>query len=173
MISKTWRKERFRESLKSILEKEGRVLFRRNLGSAQTMDRFALSMCACAGVSRCKKPVYHLMVAWSPKDKVSSDQMEEVGKRLLDCLGLSEHQAVAVQHTDTDHPHIHIIVNRVHPYHGKMNSKGKPIRAWTGWKDAWTIQSELREMEREYGWVEVPGRLVIRDGRRVFREGSR
>ena len=164
MIGRTWRHERFRKHLKFILGKDVyRLLFACNVGSAKTVERFTLSMDACAGVSRCKKPVYHLMVAWSPKDKVFPDQMKDVGERLLDRLGLSEHQAVAVQHTDTDHPHLHIIANRVHPHHGEMDAEGKPIQVWHGWRDWTIIGSELRNMEREYGWIEVP--VPVRWGR--------
>lgn len=32
----------------------------------------------------------------------------------------TEHQALMVCHMDTDNPHVHVVVNRVHPGHGRM-----------------------------------------------------
>ena len=171
MIGRTIRAKRFRGRLKYVLDKKGAVnLFARNIGSGQTIDRFTLEMESCAEESRCKEPVYHLILSWSPKDEVTADQMRDVGVRVIRKLGLEEHQAVAVQHTDEEHPHLHIIVNRVHPRHGKMDAKGKPIHVWLGWKDGERIQSELRDIEQEYGWIEVPGRLALREGRWDFRK---
>ena len=173
MTGKALSPKDFARTLSYVMKKDGaNFLFANNLGGTHTVERFTLSMDACAGVSRCKKPVYHLMVAWSPKDKVSPDQMKDVGERLLDRLGLSEHQAVAVQHRDTEHPHIHIIINRVHPYHGKMNSKGKPIQVWDKYMSWETIESALRDMEQEYGWIENPGRLALREGQVIPEERS-
>lgn len=139
----------------------GRLLFARNMVGARC---------------RCEKPVDHLMVAWSPKDKVSSDQMQEVGERLLDRVGLSRKQAIAVQHADTDRTHIHIVVDHVHPYHGGLDSTKREFRPeWEpvgdpGWENFWSIRLALRDMKWEYGWRDVPDRLVMREGRWDFRK---
>ncbi len=93
--------------------------------------------------------------------------MEEVAKKLLKTLGLEEHQAVVAAHADRPHPHMHIVANRVHPLHGRRREDGKKIQAWRGWEDGVKIQSELREMERYYGWRQVEGRLSNQIGHRV------
>ena len=168
MIGKTGRAKRFRGRLKYVLGKEGAVdLFARNMGGEQGVEGFTDWMEACAAESQCKKPVYTLILSWSPEDDVTADQMRDVGVRVLKKLGLEEHQAVAVQHTDEEHPHLHIIVNRVHPHHGELDSNGNPIRVWKGWKDHQMIESELRDIEQEYGWIEVPGRRSLREGQAI------
>jgi relaxase-like protein len=72
--------------------------------------------------------------------------MERVAGRVLERLGLGEHQAVIVAHGDRKHAHVHILVNRVHPESGK---------AWERWQDQPVIQQVLREEERALGLREV------------------
>src|SRR5207237_4625275 len=70
-------------------------------------------------------------------------------------LGLAEHQALMVAHQDRAHPHVHVMVNRVHPETGV---------AWERWQDRPRIERTLRELERELGLREVAGRLYQLDG---------
>ena len=75
--------------------------------------------------------------------------MEEACDAVLERLGLSEHQVFTVAHSDTAHPHMHLMVNRVHMETGK---------AWSTSHDYRRIQSVLQEIERERGWQIVPNR---------------
>jgi hypothetical protein len=100
---------------------------------------------------RIQKPVYHVALSFDPSDSVDRAKMERVADRLLDRLGLAEHQTVIVAHRDRAHSHLHLLVNRVHPETGK---------AWERWKDQPAIQQVLREEERALGLREVPGSLA-------------
>jgi len=104
---------------------------------------------------RIQKPVYHVSIAFDPNDTVSRPRMELVADRVLDNLGLREHQAMFVAHRDREHAHVHIVVNRVHPDTGV---------AWERWQDYPKIERTLRGMERELGLREVPGRLYRAPG---------
>ena len=86
-------------------------------------NRFRL-MQAAGGLPRNgsdnKAPVYHLVMSWSPdEDPPRASEMADLAKQLLHLLGLTEHEAVLVVHGDTANPHIHIIVNTVHPITGR------------------------------------------------------
>jgi hypothetical protein len=81
--------------------------------------------------------------------------MEAVADRVLGDLGLAEHQALLVAHQDRAHPHVHIMVNRVHPETGM---------AWERWQDRPQIERSLRELERTLGLREVAGRLYQLEG---------
>ena len=100
---------------------------------------------------RVEKPVYHIALSFDPKDAVDRATMERVADRVLERLGLAEHQAVIVSHRDREHAHMHILVNRVHPETGL---------AWERWKDQPLIQQVLREEERALGLREVTGTLA-------------
>jgi hypothetical protein len=123
----------------------------RNLPTSEP-ELAATFMRATAGQSdRIQKPVYHVALSFDPNDPVDRANMERVADRLLERLGLAEHQALIVAHRDRAHAHLHLLVNRVHPENGK---------AWERWKDQPVIQQVLREEERALGLREVPGSLT-------------
>lgn len=99
---------------------------------------------------RVKDPVLHYSISWPEYEQLPQEDMLKVADRTLADLGLSEHQAVIVAHDDTAHPHIHVMVNRVHPASG---------RAWEKWKYKTRLERSLKTLEREMGLTEVPGRL--------------
>ena len=70
------------------------------------------------------KPVYTLSLAWHPtKNRTPTKaDMLQAADEVLKALGLQDRQALIVEHTDTQHPHIHLIVNRVSPINGKYAS---------------------------------------------------
>ncbi len=47
---------------------------------------------------RIEKPVYHVVLSFDPGDAVERATMERVANRMLERLGLTEHQAVIVAH---------------------------------------------------------------------------
>ena len=100
---------------------------------------------------RVEKPVYHIAISFDPSDSVDRATMERVADRVLDRLGLAEHEAVIVAHRDREHQHLHILINRVHPETGKT---------WERWKDQPVIQQVLREEEVTLGLRQVSGTLV-------------
>lgn len=108
---------------------------------------------------RVKKPVYHFGAALAPDEHLSREQWAHVADRLLERLGLHEHQALIALHTDRDHEHIHIAVNRV----------GPDGRVWKPSYDALKQQAAARELERELGLRIVPTK---RDQRLVQRRAS-
>jgi hypothetical protein len=72
---------------------------------------------------------------------------------------------VIVAHNDTEHPHLHMMVNRVHPETGK---------AWSNSLDFKRIETSLRAQEIELELRQVPGRHTDRDqGRSMRRRPSR
>lgn len=81
-----------------------------------------------------KGEVYSYSLAWHPDEqgKFSKQDMLQVADQSLKALGAHEHQAVVVAHKDEGHPHIHIILNMVHPATGKnlkiSNDKKKLIK---------------------------------------------
>lgn len=66
-----------------------------------------------------KAPVLHYTLSWEPGQTPSERDMMEAARQTLERLKLTEHQAVIACHNDTAHPHIHVIVNTVHPTTGR------------------------------------------------------
>lgn len=63
--------------------------------------------------------VYTLSLAWHPKQYPDKETLLNAALETVEGLELQEHQAVIVAHNDTEHPHVHIIFNLVHPENGK------------------------------------------------------
>lgn len=59
--------------------------------------------------------VGHIVLSWSveDKDKLNPGLMEERAREYLEKMKITNTQCLVVQHTDREHPHIHIIYNRV------------------------------------------------------------
>ena len=74
-----------------------------------------------------ERTVYAYSLSWHPSEKITPGQMASAAKETLGVLGLKDHQAVLVEHTDEPHPHMHVIVNKVNPESGlgpkRLNEK--------------------------------------------------
>ena len=127
----------------------------RNLGLDDPELAAVLMQATADENPRVEVPVYHLTINFDPNDPVTPTEMQSVADRVLRDLGLAEHQALMVAHQDRAHPHVHLMVNRVHPETGV---------AWERWQDRPRIERTLRELERELGLREVAGRLYQLDG---------
>lgn len=123
----------------------------RNLPTDEPELAATFMRATAARSDRVEKPVYHIAISFDPGDSVDRATMERVADRVLERLGLAEHEAVIVAHRDRGHQHLHILINRVHPETGK---------AWERWKDQPIIQQVLREEERALGLREVSGTLA-------------
>lgn len=121
----------------------------RNLPTRDPACAARLMAATARDSERVRKPVYHLSISFDPGDPVDRETMRRVADRTLRDLGLQEHQAVLVAHRDRQHPHVHIMVNRVHPERG------------TAWSNSWDyrrIETSLRQQEVELGLRVVPGK---------------
>lgn len=58
---------------------------------------------------------YHLVVAFPEGETPSPEQLADIEKEICQHVGLGDHQRVSAFHTDTDHNHLHIAINKVHP----------------------------------------------------------
>lgn len=133
----------------------------RNLGLDDPELAAPLMRATAARSDRVRKPVYHLALSFHPADSVTRATMRMVADRVLADLGLGEHQAVLVAHRDRPHPHVHAMVNRIHPVSAAV---------WSRWMDRWRIVDTLTELDRNLGlhgprrWVQNGPRELLRDG---------
>lgn len=79
---------------------------------------------AAAGVKatgrKMVKPVFAYSLSWDQSEQPTKEEQLEAARSSLEALGLTEFQALIVSHKDTDHPHVHVIVNKVHPAEGRV-----------------------------------------------------
>lgn len=114
----------------------------------------AMMRATAALSTRVEDPVFHYSISWPEHEQLPEEDMLKIADRTLSDLDLQEHQAIIVAHNDTDHPHLHVMVNRVHPDTGV---------AWEKWKYKTRLEKSLKAQEKELGLTEVPGRLSDED----------
>src|SRR5260370_23595948 len=114
----------------------------RNLPTEDPELAVTFMTATAAQSAKVEKPPYHIALSFAPDDPVDRSLMERVGDRVLAGLGLAEHQAMIVAHRDRPHPHMHIIVNRIHPETG---------RVWNKWYDWQRVRQVVAEEEHRLG----------------------
>jgi len=99
----------------------------------------------CALRPSVSKVVYHTSLSISPDEKLTNDQFIEIGEEYLKRMGFDNSQYLIYRHTDQEHPHIHLIANRI-----TMN--GEVV------SDKWNYKRSekvVRELEKTFGLKEV------------------
>ena len=59
------------------------------------------------------KPAFHLSLNLPPGEKITKSQFVDIAKDCAKALDFERHQYVVIRHKDTEHPHIHLVVNRI------------------------------------------------------------
>lgn len=58
---------------------------------------------------------YHLIVSFPIGEVPDKDILENIEDELCKSIGLDEHQRISAIHNDTDHYHLHILINKINP----------------------------------------------------------
>jgi Relaxase/Mobilisation nuclease domain len=90
------------------------------------------------------EPVYSYSLSWSPGETPTRDEMLYAAETSLEVLGMADHQAVIVEHRDREHPHIHVVVNRVHPTEARAAQVSMDLYKLSRWAEGY---------ERERGQI--------------------
>jgi len=70
--------------------------------------------------TRCEKNTISFVLSPDPKDgtRLSNNDFKAISESFLEKLGLTNHQAIIIKHSEKKHTHLHILCNRI-------NTKGK------------------------------------------------
>jgi len=87
-----------------------------------------------------EKPVYTFSLSWHPTEKPDFGHMREAGISALKALKMDHHQVLMVAHNDTEHPHMHFIVNRIDPNTGKAHGLKRDQLILSKWAEAYEME---------------------------------
>ena len=87
---------------------------------------------------------YHLIASFHEGERPTRNQLDDIEQTLADALGMGDHQRLAAVHDNTDHLHIHIAINKVHP---------ETLRNVTPYRDYHLLQAACRELEQRHGLI--------------------
>jgi len=69
-----------------------------------------------AGNKRSKADkTYHLVFSFPPGERPALDVLHAIEDELCAAIGFADHQRISAVHIDTDHQHVHVAINKVHP----------------------------------------------------------
>ena len=107
-----------------------------------------------AGVARggrpCTEPVKTISLSWHKDDRPDAQHMVEAADAFLKHMRWEQHQAVYVAHNDTEHRHIHIVLNRVNHENGRTIDDFKDHKRAQSWALSYEKEQEnVRCEERE------------------------
>ncbi len=107
---------------------------------------------------RVTTPVCHIQLSWSETETHSDQEMIAAARIVLKNLGAQEYQAAIAVHRDRPSPHVHLIVNRVHPMTGIALSLSHSHAR---------LELACRRVEHRMGWPPDRGRfdVEISDGK--------
>ena len=93
-----------------------------------------------------RMPVTHWILSWQENEQPSREQVDEAVSLFLRGMGLAEHQTIYALHKNTGNYHLHIAVNRTHPYTQKVI---QPHRGF----DIEAAHKIVAEIEHKQGWA--------------------
>ncbi len=92
-----------------------------------------------------QKFFYHTSINFPPHEDLSNERMKAIAMDYLRASGFENHQFIRFRHRDADHPHLHILVNRI-GYGGKVLSDSN---------DYARTEKILRDLEKKYYLTQV------------------
>jgi len=112
-----------------------------------------------------QKYFYHTSINFPPTEDLPNDLMTRIGRDYLEANGFTQHQFIMFRHHDADHPHLHILVNRI-GYDGKVLSDSNDFQR---------SENILRHLEAKYNLTKVAPskeakiRAVTKDEREMMK----
>ena len=147
MIGKISKSVSFK-NLVQYLKKEDAVVLGTNMygqGSRELTAEFMTVRDLNPGI---KQPVLHASLSLSPGESLTDEQLTEACETWIEKMGfdLNKNQYIIVRHTDTEHEHAHIAINRI-----DMVSAKVVVDSFERYKS----QEIIRQLERNYGLEQV------------------
>ena len=156
MIAKIIKGTNFSGVVSYMLSKEkgkAKVLASNNIGFIDQnlcADEFALQASMRPNV---QKPVCHTILSFSASDaeRLTDDVMVKIANEYLEKMGYGNTQSLIVRHSDRQHPHLHICINRI-------GNDGKTI---SNRNEKYRSTKICRELTERYGLTLGKGKKAV------------
>ena len=116
MIGKIRKGSRFKGCVNYVLGKEQAALLHAEGILAESNRDIIRSFILQAGMNPdLKKPVGHIALSYSPVDapKLTDGKMVQLAQEYMREMKITDTQYIIVRHQDREHPHVHIVFNRI------------------------------------------------------------
>ena len=102
--------------------------------------------------SNLKSPVLHIILSYYPGEIISDEKMVEIAKEYMKGVEIQNTQYAIVKHSDRNHPHTHLIINRV-------DNSGQTIKDnWLGLRG----KKMSQQLTKKYGLIQADKKSMER-----------
>ena len=131
MIAKIVQGRGFKGVVNYVLDKNKAELLAADGLRLSTKDSVVRSFITQSSLNPISKPVAHISLDFSAQDKekLTNSKMVEIAYEYMAKMGYSNTQYLIAQHHDTDHPHLHLILNRVDSDGKRISDQNERIRS--------------------------------------------
>lgn len=113
MIAKLIKGKGFRGAVEYDLQPGKSVMLETNMAGSTPRALASEFGAVRAMRPRLSKVVCHVSLSIHPEERLTDDQWREAAHAWMQGMGFVNNQYIISRHTDAEHPHIHILVNRV------------------------------------------------------------
>ena len=101
-----------------------------------------------------KSPVGHICISFHPDDtsRLINELMVEICKSYMAGMGIKDTQYLLVRHYDTDHPHMHLVYNRIDDNGKLISDKMSYIKN----------EKVCKQLKTKYGLTFSPGKQNVK-----------
>lgn len=130
MIAKIVQGRGFKGVVNYVLDKNKAELLAADRLRLSTKDSVVRSFITQSSLNPISKPVAHISLDFSAQDKekLTNSKMIEIAKEYMTKMGYGNTQYLIARHNDTDHPHLHLILNRVDSDGKRISDQNERIR---------------------------------------------
>lgn len=98
------------------------------------------------------KPIWHQSFSFEKDEVITNDHIQQITEDFCEEFGFRNNQVLAVKHSDTEHPHFHIVANRI-------DSRGKNTA--DHFHNYMRTGQFCRKMEEKYGFKIAPQMHIL------------
>ena len=109
-----------------------------------------------------ENPAGHISISFDNPDapRLTDEFMAQLAKEYMEGMGINNTQYLVVRHLETDHPHFHIVYNRI-------NLDGKAINERNNYKRSDKVVKAIKD---KYGLTYSPLKKKYEEKKPIFRE---
>ncbi len=131
MIAKIVQGRGFKGAVNYVLDKkDARLLFAEGVRLKDKASVIQSFIAQSKLKPKISKPVAHISLDFSAqdKDRLIDRFMVGVAHEYLEKMGYANTQYIIARHHDTDHPHIHLVINRIDNEGNRISDKNEKLR---------------------------------------------
>ena len=158
MIGKIRKGSGFKGCVNYVLGKEQAALLHAEGVLAESNRDIIRSFILQAGMNPdLKKPVGHIALSYSPVDapKLTDGKMVQLAQEYMREMKITDMQYIIVRHQDREHPHVHIVFNRI-------DNNGKTI---SDRNDMYRNEQACKKLKAKHGLYFAKGKEQVKQHR--------